>query len=105
LPPTTGHARLLCQQREAAMAMVEVRDHALWIKHIHGDDDLVSKLSQMPAGALIELVVEDLRGHWKKMDNGKDGRPTNGLRAIGSARDHWHALQDERGKLVQVAAA
>ena len=87
------------------MAMAEVRDHALWIKHIHGDDTLNAKLSQMPAGTMIELVVEGFRGHWKKMDDGKDGRPTNGLRAIGSARDHWHALQDERGKLVDVAVA
>lgn len=86
------------------MAMVEVRDHALWIKHIHGDPALTGRLDRMSAGALIELVVDGVRGHWRKMDDGKDGRATPGLRGIGPARDHWHALQDERGKLVEIVA-
>ena len=87
------------------MAKVEVRDHAIWIKHIHGDESLTEKLNQMPAGTLIELSVDGVQGHWRKMDDGKDGRPTNGLRAIGTAKDHWHAMQDDRGKLVDINAA
>ncbi len=87
------------------MAMAEVRDHALWIKHIHGDDALTAKLGQMPAGTLTELVVDGYRGHWRKMDDGKDGRSTAGLRAIGPARDHWHGMQGDRGKLIEVRAA
>lgn len=86
------------------MAKVEVRDHAIWIKHIHGDDSLTGKLNQMPGGTLIELSVDGVQGHWRKMDDGKDGRPTNGLRAIGTAKDHWHAMQDDRGKLVDINA-
>jgi len=85
------------------MAMVEVRDHALWIKHLHGDELLASKFQAMPAGTLIELTVDGVRGHWRKMDDGKDGRPTPGLRPIGPSRDHWHALQGSRGSLVEVA--
>ena len=87
------------------MAKVEVRDHAIWIKHIHGDDGFTGKLAQMPAGTLIELTVDGVQGFWRKMDDGKDGRPTNGLRAIGPAKDHWHAMQDERGKLVDIDPA
>jgi hypothetical protein len=90
---------------EVVMAMVEVRDHALWIKHIHGDPSLVEKLSGMPAGTLVELNVAGVQGHWRKMDDGKDGRATNGLRALGPAREHWHALQAERGTLVEVSGA
>jgi len=86
------------------MALVEVRDHALWIKHLHGDQPLASKLQAMPEGTLIELTVDGVRGHWRKMDDGKDGRSTPGLRAIGPARDHWHGLQDRRGSLVEVVA-
>ncbi|MFA4950030.1 hypothetical protein [Brevundimonas sp.] len=87
------------------MAKVEVRDHAIWIKHIHGDESLVGKLTQMPAGTLIELIVDGIQGHWRKMDDGKDGRPTNGLRALGNAKDHWHAMQSDRGKLVDINPA
>ena len=39
---------------------------------------------------------------WKKMDEGKDGRPTPGVKAVGKARDHWHALQEDRGELVTI---
>jgi hypothetical protein len=84
------------------MAKVEVRDHALWIKHIHGDAELADRLMGLQAAMLIELVVDGVRGHWRKMDDGKDGRPTPGLRAIGPAREHWHALQDQRGLLVDI---
>ncbi len=85
------------------MAKVEVRDHALWIKHVHGDAALAAKLSGLSAGSLIELRVDGVSGHWRKMDDGKDGRATPGLRAIGPARERWHALQDRRGMLVEIA--
>ena len=86
------------------MAMAEVRDHALWIKHIHGDNALTSKLDTIVAGALIELIVDGFRGQWRKMDDGKNGKPTPGLCAIGPARDHWHGMQGYRDKLAEVQA-
>jgi hypothetical protein len=85
---------------ENVMAKVEVRDHAMWIKHIHGDVALADRLLAMSAGSLIALNVDGVSGHWRKMDDGKDGRATPGLRAIGPAREHWHAIQDRRGSLV-----
>ncbi len=87
------------------MAVVEVRDHALWIKHVHGDEDLSARLRGLSAGALIELAVDGVRGHWKKMADGKDGRPTDGLRALGTARHEWLELQAERGRLVSISDA
>ncbi len=87
------------------MSLVEVRDHSLWPKHIHGNESLKEKLLVMPSGTLIELTVDGFRGHWKKMDDGKDGRPTPGIKPIGSAREHWHELQEERGKLVTIEEA
>ena len=36
------------------------------------------------------------------MDDGKDGRPTPGVKAVGKARDHWHAVQEDRGELVTI---
>ena len=84
------------------MGMVEIRDHALWVKHIHENEPLKEKLSALPAGSLVELEVNGLKGTWKKMDDGKDGRPTPGVKAVGKARDHWHALQEDRGELVTI---
>lgn len=87
------------------MGMVEIRDHAIWIKHIHGNDELVEKISKLSAGSLIELEVDGFRGMWKKMDVGKDGRPTNGIKGLGKGKDHWHSLQDRRGDLVSIKEA
>ena len=84
------------------MSRVEIRDHALWIKHIHKNDALKSKLMSLEAGDLVELRVDGFHGMWKKMDDGKDGRPTPGIRAIGKARDHWHEAQARRGELLSI---
>ena len=84
------------------MSYVEVRDHALWLKHIHGNEELKAKLMSLNAGELIELEVAGFQGMWKKMDDGKDGRVTPGIKAIGKAKEHWHALQSKRGELVSI---
>ena len=84
------------------MSLVEIRDYALWPKHIYGNDALKNELVDMKAGELIELEVDGFRGMWSKMSDGKDGRPTPGMKAIGEARTHWHSLQDKRGKLVSI---
>jgi hypothetical protein len=85
------------------MSKVEIRDHALWAKHIHGNEQLKEKILGLPEKQLVELVVDGFRGDWKKMDDGRDGRPTPGLKAIGEARTKWHSLQDQRGTLVSIA--
>ena len=87
------------------MSYVEIRDFALWPKHIHGNDELRDRILSLDAGTLIELEVDGFRGMWKKMDDGKDGRPTPGIKALGKAREHWHGLQDRRGELVRIAEA
>ena len=87
------------------MGLVEIRDHAIWIKHIHEADELVNKLMSLPGGKLIELEIDGFKGMWKKMDDGKDGRPTNGIKALGKGRDHWHGLQERRGEFVSIRGA
>lgn len=84
------------------MSLVEIKDHALWIKHIHQNEALKTVLNDLPAGNLIELRVDGYRGTWKKMENGSDGRPTAGIKGLGTARDHWHGLQEKRGDLVKI---
>lgn len=87
------------------MSYVEIRDHALWLKHIHGNDELKTTLEKLDAGELVELEIDDFRGMWKKMDDGKDGRHTQGIKALGKGRDHWHGLQSRRGDLVSIKDA
>ena len=82
--------------------MVEVRDHALWAKHVFGNDLLKEKIESLTGGSLIELVVDDFVGTWAKMNDGTDGRPTPGIKPIGKAREHWHTLQERRGELVSI---
>ena len=84
------------------MSLVEIKDHALWIKHIHQNEALKTILIDLPAGKLIELRVDGYRGMWKKMEDGSDGRPTAGIKGLGTARDHWHGLQEKRGDLVKI---
>ncbi len=87
------------------MSLVEIRDYALWGKHIYGNEELKNELLEMKAGELIELEIDGFKGMWLKMSDGKDGRPTPGIKGIGEARKHWHSLQDKRGKLVSIKKA
>lgn len=83
---------------------VEVRDHVLWIRHIVGASELNVWLEQIPAGASVRLVIDGVAGDWRKMDDGKDGRPTPGFKPVTEpGRSRWHDLQDRRGALVAFA--
>ena len=55
------------------MSFVEIRDHALGVKHIHDNEPLIIKVLALKAGELIELRVDGYRGMWQKMDDGEDG--------------------------------
>lgn len=90
-----------------SLSLVEIRDHQIWAKHIHGNEPLKAKILTLVAGELIELEVNGFRGVWKKMeDNGKTGEPTDGIKPFGKARDAWHILaQSRRGDLIPIQEA
>ena len=44
------------------MSFVEVRDHALWVEHIHGNRALHDRVRGMKEGEPIELKVNGVRG-------------------------------------------
>lgn len=84
---------------------VEVRDHALWIKHIEGPEPTLEWLFAIPGGEMIRLVVDGIDGDWRKMKAGKDGRPTPGFMPVSeAAKTHWHMLQSQRGSWVSLLA-
>lgn len=78
------------------MASTTVSDFVVWTRHIHGDEALVARLVALRAGETIELRIDSVAGTWRKMDDGKDGRSTPGLRPLGKAKDHWGQLYDSR---------
>jgi len=79
------------------MSTLTVRDNSIWIKHIETDPATVAFLGALPGGARLLMEVDGVRGEWEKMADGKDGRPTNGLKPVGTMKDSWTALQSRRG--------
>jgi hypothetical protein len=87
------------------MAMTTVSDFVIWTKHIHGDGRLAARVEDLAAGDTISLRVAGDVGVWRKMDDGKDGRPTPGLRPLGKAQDAWRQLyRSRRGDTVTLEA-
>jgi len=85
------------------MAKTPVRDVVIWAKHIHGDGELLATLEALRGGETIDLIVDGVRGVWRKMSDGKDGRRTRGIRPIGAAQTVWKQLYaSRRGEVVDV---
>jgi len=75
------------------MSFVEVRDYALWVDHIHGNEPLQERITAMEPGARIELEVDGFRSMWEKLPvRGQ----RHGIKAAGEAHRIWHSLRDER---------
>ncbi|MDB5438743.1 MAG: hypothetical protein JWM33_1170 [Caulobacteraceae bacterium] len=84
------------------MSQVTITDFAIWTKHVHGAK-LGSRLSALRAGETVDLRIAGETGLWIKMSDGKDGRPTPGLRPVGKAKDFWRQLYEtRRGELVDI---
>lgn len=84
-------------------ARTVIRDYVIWSKHLHGDLSLPARIEALEAGETIELAVDGVPGTWTKMARGKDGRPTPGIRPVGSAQAFWRELYEKRrGKEVSV---
>ncbi len=78
------------------MSFVEVRDHALWVRHIHGNKSLQERIRAMKEGELIELKVNGVRGMWERIKGGGVDSAMPGIKALGDARSKWHKLRSER---------
>ena len=85
------------------MAHTTISDVVIWAKHIHGDPDLAETIMALEPGGTVRLRIDGVAGAWRKMDDGKDGRPTKGLRPIGNAQSFWRGLyQGRRGEVVVI---
>jgi hypothetical protein len=84
------------------MAYVEIRDDTMWAKQIEGAKGLKERIVTLTPGEVIELEVDGIVGRWEKMRNGKDGRPTPGIKPIGPMKQIWKRFQSRRGEVVEV---
>ena len=89
------------------MAQVEVRDYALWTKHIHGDEALKSHLAEIAPGQTVVLRIAGEEGVWKKMRAYRTSkRPTPGFNPVGPMRAIWGSLyrqyKAQGGGLVEI---
>ena len=73
-------------------------DNAIWIKNVNADPDTLALLRQLKSGTRLKLEIEGRRGDWERMADGKDGRPTFGLKPVGSTIDFWKTMAKRRGE-------
>ena len=84
--------------RSDGVASTTVSDFVIWTKHIHGDAVITETILALDAGQILRLKIDGVAGVWRRMADGRDGRPTLGVRPIGAAADHWSRLYRERRK-------
>lgn len=84
------------------MATMVIRDDVIWAKHLSGDQELVRRIAALPEERPMVLLVEGTPVRFLKMKNGKDGRPTNGLKPDPASKPIWSAMQERRGQVVDV---
>lgn len=84
------------------MGHLLIRDDAIWAKHIDGDAELRARISDLHQEDTIDLEVDGVVGTWAKMKDGRDGRPTSGIRPVGRMRAVWSRMQSRRGEVVPI---
>lgn len=84
------------------MATMIICDDVLRARHIEGDPDLARSIRSLPADDIIVLRIEGTPLRFRKMRDGSDGRPTDGVRPERESSEFWRRLQARRGAMVTV---
>lgn len=84
------------------MATMIIRDDVVWARHIEGDPALAKRIRSLAAGEPIVLRIEGRSLRFRKMRDGEDGRPTEGVRPEPDASPFWRDLQQRRGAVITI---
>lgn len=79
------------------MATLLNNDDVIWLKNVSADSNTLSLLRRIPASTRLKLEIEGQRGDWERMADGKDGRPTLGLKPVGKTVEFWKSMRPRRG--------
>ncbi len=85
------------------MGSLAIKDHTIWVKHIENDPLIVSKIMSLEQNTLVALIIEDKPVLFRKMRDGKDGRPTDGIRPDEDFKEFWKEMYEtRRGEVVSI---
>jgi hypothetical protein len=84
------------------MATVDIRDDAIWVRNIEGDAALQERIRRLAPGETMELEVDGVVGRWERMRDGRDGRPTLGIKPISDMRKVWSKWRQQAGRMVEI---
>jgi hypothetical protein len=82
--------------------LIEIRDNVIWARHVAGDPRLHDALLGLSQNETIRMKVDGIVGTWCKMRDGRDGRPTPGIKPVGAMATVWERMQARRGEMVAV---
>jgi hypothetical protein len=91
----------VAMRRTRHMATVLNNDDAIWLKHVKADANALALLRQVPAGTALRLEIEGVAGDWVRMADGRDGRPTLGLKPVGKTLTFWKSMKSRRGEYLE----
>jgi hypothetical protein len=87
------------------MAQFLNNDNSIWLKNFDADPNTLAVLHQLPQGTRLKVIIEGVVCELEKMKDGRDGRPTQGLKAVGKSVGFLNGLQSRRGEYLDISIA
>jgi hypothetical protein len=85
------------------MGLVEINDVVIWAKSVYEYPALRARIIEAPPETIIPLEIDGVIGNWIKMNDGRDGRPTNGIKPTKTTKKPWGEIRKQKwGTLVSV---
>lgn len=87
------------------MSQMIMRDHAIWVKHIK-NERIAAEIAALKPNAPIALRVDGMPMLFRKMRDGRDGRPISGIRPDEAFKACWNRIcRERRGEAVDIELA